>query len=117
MASCATEIKPPSTPRATLNLPFIACSFGFPRSEAKPRFFPTGPRVLRCHPVTEEYDAVLAGLQRRGFRLELSADDESVVRVTSPGGNTLDHPSLAELRHLLSGISVRSLTQQRDHAT
>src|SRR6266478_8841632 len=93
MASGATEIKPPSTPRATLNLPFIACSFGFPRSEAKPRFFPTGPRVLRCHPVTEEYDAVLAGLQRRGFRLELSADDESVVRVTSPGGNTLDQPS------------------------
>jgi len=52
-----------------------------------------------------------------GFRLELSADDESVVRVTSPGGNTLDHPSLAELRHLLRGISIRSLTQQRDHAT
>jgi hypothetical protein len=74
-------------------------------------------RVLRCHPVTEEYDAVLAGLQRRGFRLELSADDESVVRVTSPGGNTLDHPSLAELRHLLRGISILSLTHQRDHAT
>ena len=74
-------------------------------------------RVLRCHPVTEEYDAVLAGLQRRGFRLELSADDEGVERVTSPGGNTLDHPSLDELRHLLRGISIRSLTQQRDHAT
>jgi hypothetical protein len=74
-------------------------------------------RVLRCHPVTEEYDAVLAGQQRRGFRLELSADDKSVVCVTSPGGNTLDHPSLAELRHLLRGISIRSLTQQRDHAT
>ena len=74
-------------------------------------------RVLRCDPVTEEYDAVLAGLQRTGFRLELSADDENVERVTSPGGNTLDHPSLAELRHPLRGISIRSLKQQRDHAT
>jgi len=64
-----------------------------------------------------EYDAVLAGLQGRGFRLELSADDESVERVTSPGGNTLDHPSLDELRHLLRGTSIRSLTQQRDKAT
>jgi hypothetical protein len=41
---------------------------------------PVAVRVLRSHPVTEEYDAVLAGLQRRGFRLELSADDESVER-------------------------------------
>ena len=64
-------------------------------------------RVLRCHPVTEEYDAVLAGLQRRGFRLELSADDESVVRVTSPGGNTLDHPSLAELGSRRAKIFMR----------
>jgi hypothetical protein len=44
------------------------------------------------------------GQQRRGFRLELSADDESVERVTSPGGNTLDHPSLDELPHLLKPV-------------
>ena len=65
---------------------------------------------------TDQY-TVLAGLQRRGFRLELSADDESVVRVTSPGGSTLDHPSLDELRHLLRGISIRCLTQQCDQPT
>src|SRR5216684_3739499 len=84
------------------------------KSAASPqvsRTCPVAVRVLRCHPVTEEYDAVLAGLQRRGFRLELSADDESVERVTSPGGNTLDHPSLDELRHLLRGISIRSPTE------
>src|SRR5229473_2993101 len=74
-------------------------------------------RATLSVPMIEDYDAVVAGLQRRGFRLELSADDKSVVRVTSPGGSTLDHPSLDELRHLLRGISIRCLTQQCDQPT
>ena len=75
----------------------------------------TGPeRRLQAAADTLITSSVLSGLitqfaagtlQRRGFRLELSADDKSVERVTSPGGNTLDHPSLAELRHLLRGVS------------
>ncbi len=70
-------------------------------------------RATLSVPMIEDYDAVVAGLQRRGFRLELSADDKSVVRVTSPGGNTLDHPSPDELHQLLRGTSLPSIKQQR----
>ena len=65
----------------------------------------------------EDYAAVLAGLQRRGFRLELSADGKSVVQVTSPGGNTLDYPTPDELGHLLHGIAIARLKQQREQQT
>ena len=56
---------------------------------------------------------LLSALTRRGFRFEFDSGSDTVLRVTSAGGNALDKPTHEELGELVRGISIVSIIKKR----